>query len=55
MCGVRDHMFHTEKVETNRYVEEDLPRAVCSQRSWLQGTGQVAGMYTACNKSFLPL
>lgn len=55
MCCIRDPMFLTEQVENKRRVEEDLPREVFSQRSWLEGMGQVAGVYMVCNKSFLPL
>lgn len=55
VCGVRDHMFHTEQVDNNRLVEEDLPRRVWGLRSWSEGMGQVASMYVTCNKSFLPL
>jgi hypothetical protein len=55
VCCIRDPMFLTEQVENKRRVEEDLPREVFSQRSWLEGMGQVAGVYMVCNKSFLPL
>ena len=55
VCGVRDHMFHTEQADRERLVEGDLPRGVCGQRSRCEGLGQVAGMYMAGNKSLLSL
>lgn len=55
VCGVRDHTIHMEQVDMNTRLEEDLPRGMCGQRSWFEGMGQVAGVYTACNKSVLPL
>lgn len=36
VCGVRDHMIHTEQVDTNTLVEVDFPGGVCSQRSCLR-------------------